>query len=106
MWTTEEQLVENNNADGDHFIRFRDTNTVFKFLRLGVDVALIDLMHNDVRAFAARNVHSGSCTESRTNSIGRPEEENLNGSNADMSSDMAGPSSSGLGDLFELSDKS
>ena len=30
----------------------------------------------------------------------------LNGSNADMCSDVVGPSSSGLGDLFELSDKS
>ena len=31
---------------------------------------------------------------------------NLNGSNADMCSDVAGPSSSGLGDLFEISDRS
>ena len=30
----------------------------------------------------------------------------LNGSNADMCSDVPGPSSSGLGDLFELSDRS
>ena len=31
-----------------------------------------------------------------------PEVGNLNGSNADMCSDVAEPSSSGLGDLFEL----
>ena len=35
-----------------------------------------------------------------------PEVKNLNGSYADMCSDMAGPSSSGSGDLFELSDRS
>ena len=35
-----------------------------------------------------------------------PEAGNLNGSNADMCSDEAGPSSSGSGDLFELSDSS
>ena len=35
-----------------------------------------------------------------------PEAGNLNGSNADMFSDVAGPSISGLGDLFELSDGS
>ena len=34
-----------------------------------------------------------------------PEARNLNGSNADMCSDVAGPSSSSSGDLFELSDK-
>ena len=31
---------------------------------------------------------------------------NLNGSNAYMCSDVAGPSSSGSGDLFELSERS
>ena len=31
-----------------------------------------------------------------------PEAGNLNGSNADMCSDVAGPSISGVGDLFEL----
>ena len=35
-----------------------------------------------------------------------PEAGNLNGSNADMCSDVAGPSISGSGDLFELSDRS
>ena len=34
-----------------------------------------------------------------------PEAGNLNGSNADMCSDVAGPSSSGSGDLSELSDR-
>ena len=34
-----------------------------------------------------------------------PEAGNLNGSNADMCCDAAGPSSSGSGDLFELSDR-
>ena len=35
-----------------------------------------------------------------------PEAGNLNGSNAGTCSDVAEPSSSGFGDLFELSDKS
>ena len=35
-----------------------------------------------------------------------PEGGNLNGSDADMYSDVAGPSSSAPGDLFELSDRS
>ena len=35
-----------------------------------------------------------------------PEAGSLNGSNADRCSDVAGPSSSGMGDLFELSDRS
>ena len=35
-----------------------------------------------------------------------PEAGNVNGSNADMCSDMAGPSSSGSGGLFEFSDRS
>ena len=35
-----------------------------------------------------------------------PEAGNLNGRNSDMCSDVAGPSSSGSGDLFELSDRS
>ena len=35
-----------------------------------------------------------------------PEAGNLNGSNADKCSNVAGPSSSGSGDLFELSDRS
>ena len=35
-----------------------------------------------------------------------PEAGNVNGGNADMCSDVAGPSSSGSGDLFELSDRS
>ena len=35
-----------------------------------------------------------------------PEAGNFNGSNADMCSDVAGPSISGSGDLFELSDRS
>ena len=35
-----------------------------------------------------------------------PETENLNGSNADMCSDVDGPSIRGSGDLFELSDRS
>ena len=30
---------------------------------------------------------------------------NINGKNADMGSDVAGPSSSGSGDLLELSDR-
>ena len=35
-----------------------------------------------------------------------PEAGNLNGSNADMCFDVAGPTSSGSGDFFELSDTS
>ena len=35
-----------------------------------------------------------------------PEAGNINCSNADMCFDVAGPSSSGSGDLFELSDRS
>ena len=34
-----------------------------------------------------------------------PEAGNLNGSNANMCSDLAGPSSSGSGDSFKVSDK-
>ena len=35
-----------------------------------------------------------------------PEAGNLNGRNDDMCSDVAGPSSSSSGDLFEISDRS
>ena len=35
-----------------------------------------------------------------------PEAVNLNGSNADMCSDVVGPTSIGSGDLFELLDRS
>ena len=53
-------------------------------------------MHNDVKqCFRGSNVHCGSCSN---------EEGNLNDSNANICSDVVGTSSSGSGDLFELSD--
>ena len=65
----------------------------------------IDLTHNDVKqCFCGSNVHCGSYSHARIQySVVFPLAENLN---ADMCSDMAGPSSSGSGDLFELSDRS
>ena len=61
------------------------------------------------RAFAARKCIVGVVVTNESNMASYfPEAANLNGSNAGMCSDVAGPSSSysGLGDLFELSDKS
>ena len=62
-------------------------------------------MHNEVRqCFRVSNVHCGSCSHERIQ-YGfefSPETGNLNGSNADMCSDVAGPLSSGSGDLSEL----
>ena len=64
----------------------------------------IDLMHNGVnQCFCSSNVHCGSCSHAR---VVFPEAGNLNGSNTDMRSDVAGPSISGSGDLFDLSDRS
>ena len=37
VWTAKQ--FENDNADGEDFIRFRDENVVFKFIQLSVDVA-------------------------------------------------------------------
>ena len=66
----------------------------------------IDLTHNDVKqCFRGSNVHWGSCDESNIASY-FPEGENLNGSNADMRSNVAGPSSSGSGDLFDFGSSS
>ena len=65
----------------------------------------IDLMHNDVKqCFRSSNVHCGSCSQERIQyDIIFPQS-----STAIMCSEVAGhgPSSSGWGDLFELSDRS
>ena len=71
------------------------------------NLAPIDLMHNNVKqCFRGSNVHCGSCTDESNMASYFPEEGNLNGRNTDMCSDVAGPSSSGSGDLFELSERS
>ena len=55
-------------------------------------------MHNDVKqCFCSNDSNMASYF---------PEAGNLNGSNSDMCSYVVGPSSSGPGDLFELSDGS
>ena len=67
-------------------------------------------MHNDVKqcSFAARTcIVAVAVTANESNMASYfPEAGNLNSSNADICSDVAGPSSSGSGDLFELSDRS
>ena len=58
-------------------------------------------------AFAARTCIVGVVVTNKSNMASHlPEAENLIGSNADMCSDVTGLSSSGSGDLFELSDRS
>ena len=55
-------------------------------------------------AFAAGTCIVGVVITNESNMASHfPEARNLHGSNADMFSDVAGPSSSGSGDLFELS---
>ena len=68
----------------------------------------IDLMHNDVNnALAARTCIVVVVVTHESNMASYfPKAGNLNGSNADICSDVAGPSSSGSGDLFEPSDRS
>ena len=63
-------------------------------------------MHNDVKQyFSGTNVHCWSCSHKLfQNGVVFPKARNLNGSNANMGSDVAGPFSSGSCDLFELSD--
>ena len=57
-------------------------------------------------AFAARKCIVGVVVTNESNVASYfPEAGSLNGSNANMCSDVAGPSSSGSGDLFELSDR-
>ena len=65
-------------------------------------------MHNDVKqCFSGSNVHGDSCSNAGVQYEPYfPEAGNLNGRNAEMCSDVVGPSSSGSGDLFELSDRS
>ena len=64
-------------------------------------------MHNDVKqCFHGSNVHGGSCSHKSNMASYSFEAGNLNGSNADMRSDVAGPPSSGSSDLFELSHRS
>ena len=54
-------------------------------------------------AFAAQTCIVGIVVTDESNMASySPEAGNLNGSNADMCSDVAGRSSSGSGDLFEL----
>ena len=66
------------------------------------------LINNDVkRCFRGSNVHCGSVVTNESNMASYfPEAGNSNGGNADLSSNVAGPSSSGSGDLFQLSDRS
>ena len=61
-------------------------------------------MHNDVKqCFRGSNLHCGSCSNERINMASNfPEAGNLNGSNADKCSDVAGPSSTSPGDLFDF----
>ena len=57
----------------------------------------IDLMHNDVKQCSrCSNAHCSSCSHERIQYS----------SNADMCFDVAGPSSSGSGGLFQFSDRS
>ena len=59
------------------------------------------------KVFAARTCIVGIVVTSESSmALYFPEAGNLNGSNVDMCSDVAGLSSSGSGDLFELSDRS
>ena len=62
-------------------------------------------MHNAVKqCFRGVNLHCGSCShEGNQYGVLFPEARNLNGGNADICFDVARPSSSGSGDLFELS---
>ena len=58
-------------------------------------------------AFVARTCTVGVVVAYKSNMATYfPEAGNLNDGNVDMCSDVAGPSSSGLSDLFELSDMS
>ena len=60
-----------------------------------------------INAFAARTCIVEVVVTNESNMVSYfPEAGNLNGSNADVCSDVAGPSSSSLGNLFELSDRS
>ena len=62
-----------------------------------------------MRSFQGSNVHCGSCSHERIQyGVIFPQSGKLKnyGSNADICSDVARPSSSGLGNLFELSDRS
>ena len=64
-------------------------------------------MHNDVKQCSpGSNVYCRRVIVTNESNMASyfPEAENVNGSNADMCSDVAGPSSSGSGHLFELSD--
>ena len=65
-------------------------------------------MDNDVKqCFRSSNVHWGSCSHERIQyGVVFPQSGNSNGSNADMCSEVAGPSNSGSGDLSELSNRS
>ena len=66
-------------------------------------------MHKNVQnnAFAARTCIVVVVVTHEFNMLSYvPEKGNLNGSNAAMCFDVTGPSSSGLGDVFELSDRS
>ena len=69
---------------------------------------IIHLMHNDVKqCFEARTCIAVVVVMNESNMASCfPEAGNLNGSNTDMCSDVAEPSSRGSGDLFELSDRS
>ena len=60
-------------------------------------------MHNEVKqCIRGWKVH---CTNESNMALFFPKAGNLNGSNAYMCSDVAGPSTKGSDDLFELSDK-
>ena len=61
-------------------------------------------MYDVKKCFRGLNVHRGSCSHERGNAASYfPEVRNLNGSNADTSSDVAGLSSRGSGELSDSS---
>ena len=68
---------------------------------------IIDLVHNDVKQyFRDSNVYCGSSSHERIQyALVFPKRE-TNGSNADTCSDVAGPSSSGSGHLFDFGSSS
>ena len=98
--------IENNSyAEFLYFLKGREGEEGATKCSVGIVVT-----HNDVKqCFRGSNVHCAVVVvvtnESNMTSY-FPEAGNLNGSNADISSDVAGPSRSGSGDMFELSDRS
>ena len=57
------------NVDGEHFIQFRGKSCVFKFIRLGVDVALVYFL---IQIDSQRNVWGTNILHDPKPSISRP----------------------------------